>query len=674
MSIWRLAQAWTCAVLLLPVAVAMGQQDMLQLGPPEPQSLPSAYLQQRLAEVKRHAATAENDWRGQVRAAYCATAARLIESAAAPQTPDRAAILGVMLADGIADLEAMLRSAPEASPLSRPLRVPPTISFNQDTDLLLFVRQALCPLIVVQQAADNQTQWGGVWPGTPAPPTAEQIAALQLKIASLPVPPQVREPMSSAAASLRQASRFPEFLPMLDDSYRDLMLAIDTIEAAETATWVTPEMKQALHDELGRAMEDYRDPLARARVAERLRDLSMVAHTIRDAQEWSRESASAARTSELLAVNVLRVLVNAATPAAQRRATFRWHQRVHQLLRQTHGLVQPTQPALRTAYTQSERDLLAAIDGVTRASVMLADTPSSINAPAVVEPLGTLRVRAEAMVAVSRAKDALDVVDTYRPVPALGVRQRIMRQADAMKDASQRDRAVGEIARFVQQYERYARLPMENELRRGETGSEPRLVAGRSADLVRAIDAARTAWASAWAAGDDARAAADLIEPLHAALTLAARARTTDMSPGWTLAPSMNAWAGWQGDPEAMRVLFIPLEQAVARMIDDAAQNDMASLRQATATRDREHGMAIAILRIASGLDAREASGFAPMLSQVLFSPSDDAYLAQHRANLATLNRCVNEWALADEAQRIVLRQRAGEAVRRMRGELPPLQ
>ncbi len=651
-------------------------QDMLQLDAPAPQPLRSVYLQHRIDDLSRHNAATHDDWRADARAAYVATAVALLESAKTAQAPDLAAVIGLTLADGLADLDALLAAAPASSPLLDPMATPDrgARALAGEAEVMFFTRKALGPLIVVQQTVDPQTVWASAWPQSPPPPTAEDLAALELRIHALPVPPQVRQPLAAIAASLKQAARFGEFLPMVDESCRDVTIVIDLVELSEQSSWFAPEMRQALHDELARTLADYRDPLARSRASLRLRELRALTWVMRETQTWSTQSAAAARTAQMLAVNTAQVQLNAATPAAQRRAVLRWHQRVRDALRATEGLAQPSQQTLRTAYLQAERDLATAIDGVTRASATMAQTPMTVSAPATGEAVRTLRSRADALAAVSRLRDAIDAADAFKPVPPMGVRQRLIRQAEAARDPAQRDRALAEIVRFVFQFDRYAKLPMEDDVRRGATAGG--LLAGKTAELAKAIDAARAAWASAWAAGDDARAAADAIEPLRATLALAARARPIDMTPGWTLVPDLDAWAAWQGDPESMRLLLLPLEQTLARLIDDAARGDVAALQRTMQTLEQEHTLALTLLRLAEGLAGRRDAlprGMTGVLAQALFVPADDAYMSEHRAAIAQLNRCLNEWARADEPGQIDLRLRAIDIVRRFRADLPTL-
>lgn len=646
------------------------------MDPPAPPAIPAAALQERLDALRREARslpTGSDDWRVDAQRAYLDAARVLLEAATQPDTSEAASLAGLTLADQRQTAAAWIASAPASPPeawlphvaaLARPV---PTPGFDGPQAVTNYTRQRLAPLLAIVWLKEPEALVGSAWPPTPAPPT--DLSPLTERASALILPPHVREPLGSLLNGLTRAGRFPEYLPFTDEVHRDLAMAVGLLESLQRAAWLDASTRQAVHDELARVLTDYADVVARPRASQRLAELRAIGWILDDAAAW-RQQRDAARLVETMAPRMIRTQL-ADVGAAPRRAVMSWYRRVRAAVDESAGLTPPQHQAMRLAHLQVERELGTAMEAVLAASSVLAANPAAISTPPVTEALQTLWRRSQGLAAIGGLTAALEQIDGYRPNPPMGVRQRLIREVEAVRDPAQRDAALHRIGMLVRQARRYATLPGEAGLRgAGEAGP---LLSGRSEKLLAAMDAARSAWATAWAGGQPPDAAESAIEPLRMLLALATRARPSGVSPGWTLAPSMDAWAGWQSGETAMRSLFGPLDQSVESLLDAAGRGDREAVEQGIVRMYEESALALAVLQLAEG-PTHGPAGLAGALAQVLLSPGPEAYMADHREPLATLNRLVVEWPLADEGQRADLRLRGMDVIRRLRRDLPPLE
>ena len=651
--------------------VATGQ-DMLQLEPPPAPAWPDAYVVQRIEQLSRELPVDEATWRDRCRRDVVQTATQLFEAARAGQAPDTAVVLAETLTESLPQVWAMVDAVPDDTAWPAHAIEAPA-NFGDDAAVMQFVRARLGRLIAVRQAVAPAPVWASAWPGTPAPPTEADLAALAARVGQLPVPPHVRDPLGRVVDAVAAGLAFPEFLPYVDESYRLLDATAALIELVQATVWLEEDVRSRVYDEVAAAAVEYADPVTRGRAAQRLRDLQSVPWIIQDAEAARAVSAAAGRTAEQMARHAVAVQAATVTPAPQREAALAWHRRARAALQLTTQAGVPQQPTLRTAYIVAERDRASATDRVLRVAAGLPASPLSVNLPEAAQSVQALRTLGEGLAALAQVKEAMDAADAYRPQPPTGVRQRVMRLADQVRGDATRAEALRELGAFVRQQQRYAVLAGEEPLGRGVAVSAL-LDASRAQGITQAIAASRTAWATAWATGQPADACAKEIEPLRTMMLLAMRVTPTQMSPGWTLVPpGLNRWAGWQAPEAGLRAVVTPLEQDLARVVEEAARGEWPRVAEGMGQLQRDHTLALAVLRLAEG-EATGPEGVEGVLAQVLLSPGAGAYLADHRADVALLSRCVMEWPLAAEHQRIDLRDRATQAIRRLRRDLPALE
>ena len=183
---------------------------------------------------------------------------------------------------------------------------------------------------------------------------------------------------------------------------------------------------------------------------------------------------------------------------------------------------------------------------------------------------------------------------------------------------------------------------LELRLRRGDQRARD-ACAGQADELLREVDARRTAWAQAW--GDGRGKPAASVAAIRSARTLEAL-DAVDRAAGSAAAErSLSAWGGFAASADGWRVHPKALRGHAALAAEALAARDDAGLDAALAGLDRDLPLAMLAGQLtrtlADWLPTRP--GLGPRLAAVAGGPDADAWLGPQRTDLMLLSRLAIE-------------------------------
>lgn len=216
---------------------------------------------------------------------------------------------------------------------------------------------------------------------------------------------------------------------------------------------------------------------------------------------------------------------------------------------------------------------------------------------------------------------------------------------------------------------------LELRLRRNEQKSRD-ACAGRADDVLRELDARRSAWARAWADGRGtpnasaaAIRAARALEAIDAA-DACARAATDERA--------LGAWGGFAAAAEGWKVHPKALRGRAALVVEALVGHDEAALATAMDALERDLPLAMLAGRLARDLGdwLPTRGGTGPRLAAVRDAPAPDAWLGARRPQLMLLSRAAAEEERArarrDARLEAELRTLASTLAWEVLGELSP--
>lgn len=204
---------------------------------------------------------------------------------------------------------------------------------------------------------------------------------------------------------------------------------------------------------------------------------------------------------------------------------------------------------------------------------------------------------------------------------------------------------------------RFVELPQENALT--QPGSTARQVVGQHTQAMSTrIAVARRAWVNAWAKNrgiDEATRTMDDLYRWSVALDASVRLRSMLDDDGYS-GEAINAWAGWQCDPESMRRDLVGLERSlnsVARAFETDSSRGRTRLIDQLERRAAPALLAGCLLMEQTRFQSlpRNATG---TLCQVVFPPTTGAWEGENAERYARFVRYRREVdAIEDRARRV---------------------
>jgi len=509
-------------------------------------------------------------------------------------------------------------------------------------DLLEEARYAACqlmPLIRMLEAHEQGQRPVCPWMPTFGPAATDSRAIESLRAASeaLAVGHPARGPLIEAAGVLGDALAFPEYAPRADTPTRLLTRAALLADTTAKADWLTVAQRAAHADALGAAVRDYLDPDQREAATELLLEALSIYPMAVDLQSLHDAGALSPGDQPLLAM-VDRLLGVALDGQEVDPSKHAWARRAVEALAHTIGLTREgLRPDALRAFVAVDRRLTQARGSVMETARGVASGSARLTTPAATAALISLESAAEDLARIVRMPELRRRALSLKPQPTYGIPRRLDTLLVAMASANPNNAAVI-LERFEQQLDLATPLPGEAALvdQLDPETDQSQLHAG--ADLLRAANQRRRDWASAWASGRDSQDAAGIIEPLHQAMSLRARALAWDTR----AADRLNRWAAWHARPQAVDPAIERAQRGIDAVIDLLIAGDADELQLALDSLRDKHGPALAILALHDDLLAREESlpqDTLGLLSRLAFARPDSAWLAEAQPVLDRLAR-----------------------------------
>lgn len=274
-----------------------------------------------------------------------------------------------------------------------------------------------------------------------------------------------------------------------------------------------------------------------------------------------------------------------------------------------------------------------------QAAETLTAAPAGKDASAAAESLAARRADARHVTALPAWIDAVGAARAASRAPfATAARQWLV----ALRDPARAQAARASMAAFHEDLRALDPGSLELRLRRGDRRARE-ACAGRADEVLREVDARRTAWALAWSDGRGKPAAS--VAAIRAARTLEAL-DAADRAAGSAAAErALAAWGGFAASADGWRVHPKALRGHAALAAEALAARDEAGLDVALAGLDRDLPLAMLAGQLtrmlADWLPTRQ--GLGPRLAAVADAPTGDAWLGPQRADLALLSRLAIE-------------------------------
>lgn len=324
--------------------------------------------------------------------------------------------------------------------------------------------------------------------------------------------------------------------------------------------------------------------------------------------------------------------------------------------------------SLSRQYEKGERAMLQQI-------LPMLESESPRSDPGIVASIQSQSKPLEMLALLARSPQWDEQIRRVHPPSAEGWSRRVAVLQRDLGDMQKREEAIDALEVMGAVIDGMHTMPLESKL--GDADDlRSRLLAGTENDLAEAIVAARIAWVQEASAGRfDGRFASRMA--LQRRL-LSAVQRTTVLLAVDDEIDSLNDWAGWYATPGVLGAwqerLVVRLRIAATALRE--SEPGIASAQLDRAEQDLEVLELLAMLRSRRPGTTPEGDAGMRLVGQLAQSPAEDAWMLEHRADLAVMARTILELGAArrtgfvDEAD--AMERDAANHARRLRGRLGP--
>lgn len=291
---------------------------------------------------------------------------------------------------------------------------------------------------------------------------------------------------------------------------------------------------------------------------------------------------------------------------------------------------------LEAGYQTAEKALLAQIE-------RLADDPDALTDPAFASLLAD---QARYLADLKRVRDLparINLISRIDPSAAGPFENRMRKMSQWLLDPNRRANAARTMDEFPRQAAMFYPMPFEAELAAADSTAIT-ATGGLNRELLDLILFTRRQWAQDWAMGEESEQAARRLLLLHR-LTRT-MVESAELLGGGGEAEILNRWAAWEIPKGLLKRSALDLPNRLKLATAAATQGDDASLAAELDQIDREAAMTRLVGRLAIVFaDALQPlpDGVAGVLGQVLFPPTEEAWMIEHRRDLAELCRYTTE-------------------------------
>jgi hypothetical protein len=330
-----------------------------------------------------------------------------------------------------------------------------------------------------------------------------------------------------------------------------------------------------------------------------------------------------------------------------------------------------TSRKLKAAYLQSERAMLTSLRRLG------SDDFSPLTDPAFIAQLAEHGRRLDDLLHLHQVPRWIDAMRMIDPVAGRQFDKQIKRLCAHLAEPRRRDASAEALARFDAELAMFHPLPFEGAL----TASEQVAIeatGGLHAELLDELHRGRSAWARAWAAGENQTEATRRMTLLYELMSIMADAARFSAN-RHDDAALLNRWAAWDMPSDLLLRSATDVPNRVKLAAAAATQGLDRPLRDQLERLKRDAGLVRLVGELTRRLgDALEplpdgACGVAGQLAQ---GPGDDAMLVDLRDDLAVLCRVATEaddaWTAGRDDDALKLQDLANALIDRLLADLAP--
>lgn len=330
----------------------------------------------------------------------------------------------------------------------------------------------------------------------------------------------------------------------------------------------------------------------------------------------------------------------------------------------------------RRRYDKAETATWAKLPG------LLADEDSLTNP----EYTGLVRAQREAFRDIDRVLGAQKLIDSIggvRPQAARGLGARVHAMVRWLNEPPRRDDATLAYDTLELHVTLFLPMPFERDLRE-PTDEALTFTAGRTNELVRAVDEARSAWADAWAEGAATGTAAKRLVLLHRLLRTMEDLSRGGGPSGRDAVGSLSRWGAFHATKASLAPAMVDMTAMAQLATTSAIKGDDEKLARDLDRIDRDAPLARLVGQLSRDLEPWLAKRPGDILGQLVAireAPRGDAWGIALRSRLAAILRAARELDAArrgnrDEDEKALLEHLSGlarTALESIPGEPSPL-
>ncbi len=303
-------------------------------------------------------------------------------------------------------------------------------------------------------------------------------------------------------------------------------------------------------------------------------------------------------------------------------------------------------------YTRAERKMIEQID-------LLLSSRSPRSDPELVAIIISQRDALDAIELLAAMPRQIEFFNTIAPPEAASIKQQVTKMVRQLDDVQRRDDAMRALRSLAWQVHTFRNLPLERNLVEGDPSLDA-LLANRSTTILDRIRDARIVWAGDWGRGESLGSGVLELARLNRLMehVAVASAFQTGDEPGSRLEP----WSAWSMPDDRIRQWHGDLRDrlrvaAMAIAEEDVEQAD-GQLHQLE--------LELSVLRLAHllveiGPAPPGGTGAGLVIGQLAMPPEKDAWLLEHRQDLALLS----SMAMEMQAARLAGREEEAEELHR---------
>ncbi|MDY7109702.1 MAG: hypothetical protein SYC29_13790 [Planctomycetota bacterium] len=298
--------------------------------------------------------------------------------------------------------------------------------------------------------------------------------------------------------------------------------------------------------------------------------------------------------------------------------------------------LRPVRVRLDSTYRQAERAVLE------RLASFIAD-PEARSDPRFAALLAGHERGLADLKRLHRMPAWLGAISRLEPEAAVAFENRMKRMSRRLVDANRREATARTLGVFARELAMFDPLPFEGEL----AAADPAAITaagGLHEELVEVIRETRRQWASDWSLEQEDGEASQRLNLLHRLTrTMADSAELIRQD---VRAGIVNRWAAWDLPPGLLKRSMLDLPNRLKLATAAAVRRDDEALADELDRIDREAPLTrlVGRLSLTLGPALRPLPGAAiGVLGQVVHSPAEDAWMVEHRRDLAELCRYAAE-------------------------------